>query len=155
MLTQFVCWITSIMWCIQTTQIIHSDLFISSVLTFSANSAEYRKISQNASYRNVSWNNCIVTHVSCCVLYLKVLVSTRLYGLGASQTQLPPPRSLSLVFYSESSIRATKNKPTHKCQMLWTKLQAWLFSTTLQKMLSNCNICSSQFSRHLFTHHDI
>ncbi len=64
------------MWCIQTTQIVHNNLFISSALTFSLNSVEYCNISHYASYRNLSW--CLaVTHVSWCVSYCEVFANTQ------------------------------------------------------------------------------
>ncbi len=80
-LIQFVCWIISMMWCIKTTQILHSNLFISPVLTFSVNSVKYRNISQYALCHDVSWYNRIGTHVSWCISYLEVLPNTQPYCL--------------------------------------------------------------------------
>ncbi len=51
-LSQFVCWIINTTWCIQTTQVVHSNLFNSPLLTFSVNSVEFCNISKYVSWCN-------------------------------------------------------------------------------------------------------
>ncbi len=59
------------MWCIKTSQIIHNNLYFSSVFKFSVNYVEYHNISQYASHRSVPW----------CILYHKVIANTQPYYL--------------------------------------------------------------------------
>ncbi len=61
-----------VMCCIKTAQIVHSNLYFSSVFTFSVNYVEYCNM-----YRNISWSN----PVSWCVSYPEVLANTQPYVL--------------------------------------------------------------------------
>ncbi len=69
----------NVMWCNKTTQIVHSNLYFSSVSAFSVNYVEYCSIQQYALYHNVSRYNCFMTRELWRVSYLEVLASTQPY----------------------------------------------------------------------------